>query len=190
MNLKCSVYIASSLDGYIAKTDGDIEWLHNPEYGSMGEGGLSYDAYISGIDALVMGRHSFEKVLTFDLWPYENTPVIVLSSKKIKIPEYLKDKVLVESGEPVEVVKKLVAEGMHHLYIDGGKTIQRFLKDHLIHEITITQIPVLLGDGIPLFGKTGNEIQLKLLESTQFKNGFVQLRYEVLPKLSDMSKQY
>jgi len=179
MNVKCSVYIAASLDGYIAKTDGDIEWLNNPEYVPMGEGGLGYEQFISGIDTIVMGRNTFEKVLSFDFWPYEGTPVVLLTSRGMEIPAHLSDKVMIESGEPEEVVKKLAEQGKKHLYIDGGKTIQRFLESGLIHEITITQIPVLLGDGIPLFGKTGVDTALRLIENTAYENGFVQSRYEV-----------
>ena len=126
-----------------------------------------------------MGRHSFEKVITFDTWQYEGTPVIVLSSKSVAIPEHLKDKVRIESGKPEDLVSRLAAEGLNRLYIDGGITIQRFLEAQLIHEITITRIPILLGSGIPLFGSTGIEQPLRLIESVSSPNGFVQERYAV-----------
>lgn len=179
MKTKCSVYIAASLDGFIARPDGDIEWLNNPGYGPMGDCGLSYEAFISEIDAIVMGRNTFEKVLTFGFWPYEKTPVIVPTSRALKLPDELKSKVTVTSGEPGELVKELEEKGYFRLYIDGGNTIQRFLQRQLIDEITITQIPVLLGDGIPLFGRIEKEISLRLIETTACENGFVQFRYVV-----------
>lgn len=179
MSVKCSVYIATSVDGFIAKPDGDIEWLHRPEYFGAAIEGLSYDDFISTVDALVMGRNSFEKVLSFGSWPYEATPVIVLSSRELNIPRHLKGAVRSESGSPAELVSRFESEGMQHLYIDGGATIQRFLQAGLIHEITITRIPVLLGAGIPLFGSLGIEVPLRLVAATSSDNGFVQVRYEI-----------
>lgn len=90
--MKCSVYIAASVDGFIAREDGDIEWLHNPAYSSTDSLGLGYEAFIATVDALVMGRGTFEKVLSFSGWPYEGTPVIVLSSKELAIPPHLSGK--------------------------------------------------------------------------------------------------
>lgn len=177
--MKCSVYIATSVDGFIAKPDGDIEWLHRPEYSAAGMKGLSYNDFIKSIDAIVMGRHSFEKVLSFDSWPYGDMQVIVLSSKELEIPENLKEIVRRESGEPEQIVSRLEAEGKKHLYIDGGVTIQRFLDAKMIHELTITKIPILLGSGIPLFVSGGVEQPLELIESFESDNGFVQERYKV-----------
>ncbi|MEX0719418.1 MAG: dihydrofolate reductase family protein [Balneolaceae bacterium] len=177
--MKCSVYIAISIDGFIAKPDGGIEWLNRPEYSASEMKGLSYNDFISTVDALVMGRHSFEKVLSFSSWPYEGTMVIVLSSTDVEIPEYLKGKVRRESGAPEKIVSTLEAKGKKHLYIDGGITIQRFLKAKLIDELTITEIPILLGSGIPLFGNEGDEQPLELIEAFVSENGFVQERYRV-----------
>lgn len=179
MTIKCSVYIAASVDGFIATLDGGIEWLEKPEYSSAPMEGLSYDEFISTVDALVMGRNTFEKVLTFEAWPYEGMPVVVLSSTDLAIPEHLRDAVRHESGEPNEIVERLAKADMRHLYIDGGVTIQRFLKDKLINELTITRIPVLLGAGLPLFGGAGPEQKLKLAHVTASDNGFVQERYIV-----------
>jgi len=180
MNVKCSVYIATSVDGFVAKPDGDINWLHRPEYAETEVEGLSYADFISTVDAIVMGRHTFEKVLSIGIWPYEGTPVIVLSGTGVDIPENLEGKVRVESGSPEEIVARLGTEGKRHLYIDGGITIQRFLRAGLIHEMTITIIPVLLGAGIPLFESLGVELPLCLVEATRSDNGFVQVRYEVV----------
>lgn len=179
MSIKCSVYIATSVDGFIAKPNGDIEWLQRPEYSGAALEGLSYDDFISTVDALVMGRNTFDKVLSFGSWPYEGIPVVVLSSRELDMPQHLKGAVRAESGTPAELVSMLESEGRQHLYIDGGVTIQRFLQAGLIHEITITRIPVLLGAGIPLFGSLGIEVPLRLVAATSSDNGFVQVRYEV-----------
>lgn len=178
--MKCSVYIAASVDGFIARSDGDVDWLHKPEYALAEEGGFGYDEFIATVDSIVMGRNSFEKVLTFGNWPYEDTPVVVLSSRVLDLPDHLDGKVRVKSEVPEELVSWLESEGKEHLYIDGGITIQRFLRARLINEITITQIPVLLGGGIPLFGSIGIEVPLRHLETKDFNNGFVQTRYEVV----------
>lgn len=179
MAIKCSVYIAASVDGYIAKPGGDIDWLLRPEYGTAEMKGLRYEDFIATVDAIVMGRNSFEKVLSFDKWYYEGTPVIVLTSRALEIPSRLKGKVQVTSGPPEQVVARLASQGMKHLYIDGGITIQRFLQARLIHELTITWIPILLGGGIPLFGTLGNDLPLRLMDSVSSENGFVQVRYEL-----------
>ena len=180
MSIKCSVYVAASADGFIARPDGDIEWLHKSEYASPDKLNLSYDEFIATVDGLIMGRKSFETVLSFSVWPYEDVPVVVLSSLDVEIPSDLRDKVKVDGGDPIEIVSRLESVGKKHLYVDGGATIQRFLQSGLITEITVTQIPVLLGDGISLFGSINVEIPLKHVETTSSSNGFVQSRYQVL----------
>jgi dihydrofolate reductase len=177
MTIKCSVYCGASLDGFIAGTGGDIEWLHRPEYDDAGVTGLTYDRFIASVDALVMGRHTFEKLLTFETWPYE-VPVIVLSTTLKDLPGHTRGKARLMAGPPEEVVQRLARESRRHLYIDGGMTIQRFLGARLIHEITITYLPILLGGGIPLFGSIGVETPLRLLEAVSHKD-FVQVRYQV-----------
>lgn len=179
MQIRCSVYIAASVDGYIAGPDGDIEWLHDPAYAAPEAGDFGYEAFITTVDALVMGRHSFEKVLSFDQWPYGDLPVVVLSSREVAIPQALRDKIIPERGAPEQIVARLADRGFAHLYIDGGVTIQRFLQAGMIDEMIVTQIPVLLGDGLPLFGAIGVQIPLQLRESRSFENGFVQNRYRI-----------
>lgn len=178
--MKCSVYIATSIDGYIARPDGDIEWLHLPQYAEAKLNGLTYEEFIGGVDALVMGRHSFEKVLSFGFWPFEGKQVVVLSSSPLAIPPHLAGKVEHRNAPPEVLAAHLESEGRRHLYIDGGVTIQRFLDAGLISEITITRIPVLLGSGIPLFQQGEREHALRLLAATVSDNGFVQERYEVV----------
>lgn len=144
------VYIAASIDGYIATVDGGIDWLHelpNPENDDYG-----YAAFMENIDALVMGRNSFEKVLTFGAWPYEKK-VFVLSSSLTEVPSELDGKVEFLSGTLDEVVGHIHSCGFKNLYIDGGKVIQSFLTEDRIDALIITRIPILLGAGIPLFGE-------------------------------------
>lgn len=184
MTSRCSVFIAASLDGFIARPDGDIDWLHKPEYTTADGDDFGYTEFIADVDALVMGRNSFEKVLSFPSWPYVDTPVVVLSSRELDIPAELKDKVETMDVPPDQLVAILSTQGKKHLYIDGGVTIQRFLHAGLINEITLTQIPVLLGNGLPLFAALGREIALELIESRSADNGFVQSQYRLI--YSDM----
>jgi dihydrofolate reductase len=178
--MKCSVYIATSTDGFIAKPDGDIDWLHQPEYGDALEIGLVYSEFISTVDAIVMGRHSFEKIMSFDKWYYNDIEVIVLTTQNLKLPENFTGNVRFLSGTPREIVTMLANEGKKHLYIDGGITIQRFLEAKLINELTITVIPILLGSGIPLFGSIGIEQPLELIELVTSDSGTVQKRYRII----------
>ena len=179
MSIKCSVYIAASIDGFIAKPGGDIEWLNRPEYATSKLKGVSYEDFIATVDVLIMGRNTFEKVLSFDHWPYEELLVVVLTSRNVDIPEHLHDKVKIESGEPDAILSRLASQNYSHFYIDGGITIQRFFTAKRIDEITITWIPILLGDGIPLFGIHDTEQQLQLIDAIPSDNGFVQVRYSV-----------
>lgn len=179
---KISVYIATSLDGFIARKDGDIEWLHNSGHGEVEKGeGFGYDEFMSTIDALVMGRNTYEKVLSFGgNWPYGEKPIFVLTTKEIEIPDKISRTVSSLSGSPRQIIKKLTEEEYHHLYLDGGITIQKFLKAGLVDELTITKIPILIGTGIPLFGPLSKDVNLKHIETRSFNNGFVQSRYEVI----------
>jgi dihydrofolate reductase len=154
VTIKVSVYIATSLDGFIARRNGEIDWLGG------GEGGedYGYAEFMSTVDQIVMGRNTYEKVLTFGGWPYEKK-VIVLTSRDLVIPPEL--------------------SGVNHIYLDGGATIQRFLREGLVDEMTITAIPVLIGEGLPLFGPLHEDIKLELLASRSFSNGFVQNRYRI-----------
>jgi dihydrofolate reductase len=178
--LKCSVYIAASLDGFIAKKDGDISWLERPDYSPDKIPGLRYDEFIRTVDGIVMGRNSFDKVLTFGSWPYNDTPVIVLSSGELNIPGPLHGKVSAENGPPGKIISRLKKRGFRHLYIDGGITIQKFLHAGLIDDIIITTIPVLLGDGIPLFGTMKREINVRLARVDRSENGLIQTKYSVI----------
>jgi len=168
-----AVFIAASLDGYIAREDGDITWLT----GRAGEGeDYGYGEFSAGIDRIVLGRRTFEKVLTFGAWPYGRTPVVVLSRslRPEAMPRGLPDTVRVDAGGAAELAARLAAEGARKAYIDGGKTIQSFLEAGLVDELTITTIPVLLGAGIPLFGRLSSVVDLEHLRTRAWPNGFVQ----------------
>lgn len=170
-----AVFIASSLDGYIADRDGGIEWLHS--YPDPDNSDMGYGEFMSGIDALLMGRNTFETVCGFDMdWPYSK-PVFVLSNSLSQIPEKFKGKAEPVRGHLSEVVKQINERGYKRLYIDGGRTIQSFLRDDLIDEITITTIPCLLGGGIPLFDTLDAVLRFECAHSVVYKNGVVQSKF-------------
>lgn len=169
---KASVFIAASLDGFIATEDGGLDWLD--EY--TGEHG--YSKFIKSVDAVVMGRKTFEKVLTFKGWSCPK-PVIVLSSRKVRVPKRLAGAVEVMSGSPRQVLARLSKRGMKDAYIDGGKTIQGFLRAGMIGRLIVTTVPKLLGSGIPLFGPLARAVNLKVKKTRRFKSGLVQNEYEI-----------
>ena len=173
--MKCSVFIATSLDGFIARLNGDIDWLPNGE--SVEEHG--YQTLMDSVDVLVMGRNTFELVLSFDAWPYESKPVIVLSSRPLTLPSTVPATVEVLQQSPDQLIKTLEARGAKHIYVDGGVTIQRFIAAGLIDRIIITRIPVLIGSGIPLFGKLPHDVTLKHVATRAFASGLVQSEYNI-----------
>ncbi len=154
------------------KISGDLDWL--PAGGGEEHG---YEAFMATVDALVIGRKTYETVLSFDTWPYGQKPVFVLSTRPLAPPPGA----VVErmSGTPAEIVSQLAARGIGHVYVDGGITIQRFLQAGLIQRLIITRIPVLLGDGIPLFGPSQHDIVLRPVWTRQYASGLVQSEYVV-----------
>jgi dihydrofolate reductase len=136
--------------------------------------------FMDTIDVLVMGRHTYEKALSFAAWPYGSKPVVVLSSTQVHIPQHLAASVESMSCSPGELVRCLAGRGARHLYVDGGKTIQGFLDAGLLHQLIITRMPILIGSGIPLFGPLTHDIRLRHIETRQFANGLVQSKYEVI----------
>lgn len=177
MKPQVTVFIATSVDGYIARENGDLDWLDAANRLVPDGEDCGYGDLMQSIDALVMGRTTFEKVLSFGEWPYGSTPVIVLSSKPLTIPERLPETVTHSSETPQALCERLSSEGIRHLYIDGGQTIQRFLLDDLVDELIVTLIPVLLGSGIPLFGSLAADVHLSAVETKHYDFGFVQLHY-------------
>ena len=176
MKKKNKVFIARSIDGYIARKNGDIDWLDrvpNPDGLKLG-----YDKFMEGIDALVMGRGSFETVCGFDIeWPY-NVPVFVLSKTMTSIPEKIGNKAELVNGSIQEILAAIHQKGYGRLYIDGGVTIQSFLKEDLIDELIITTIPIVLGGGIPLFGELSKSLEFEHIESHVLLNQLVQDHYK------------
>jgi dihydrofolate reductase len=179
--MNATVYIATSLDGFIAREDGAIDWLPGIESADEGED-YGYHAFFDSVDALVMGRNSYEVARTFGDWPYGTKPVVVLTSRSIEIPESMAATVEAMSGSPAEVVQRLAERGAKHLYVDGGKTIQAFLAEGLIQRLIITRVPVLIGSGIPLFGPVPADIHLRHVETRSYPNGLVMSEYEVAPE--------
>ena len=178
-NRIASVYIATSLDGFIAREDGDIDWL-NAANETVPEGeDCGFFAFFDSVDYLVLGRKSFEKVMSFGQWPYGEKPVIVLSRNEVEIPDNLQKSVSCSSESPKTLSDRLVRAGAKRVYIDGGNTIQRFLREGLVRDMTITVIPVLLGSGIPLFGTQEKDIHLNHISTKAYDFGFVQSVYEI-----------
>jgi len=175
MENKNYMYLAQSLDGFIADKDGGLEWLDmipNPDQIDMG-----FVAFIDKIDAIIMGRNTFEKVLSFGIdWPY-TVPVLVVSQNLKKVPEAYEGKVEIISGAPKELIKIAKGKGYHKLYIDGGKTVQTFLNEDLIDEITLTTMPIILGAGIPLFGTLNHQLKYKHFKTEVFLDELVQTTY-------------
>jgi len=171
--VKASVFIATSLDGFIARANGDLDWL--PPGGGEPHG---YEEFMATVDALVIGRKTFETVLTFDTWPYGQKPVFVLSTRALA-PTPVGAVVERMSGAPAAIVSQLAARGIRHVYVDGGITIQRFLQAGLIQRLIITRVPVLLGDGVPLFGALPRDIRLHHVATRQYESGLVQSEYVV-----------
>ncbi len=170
------VYVGQSLDGYIAGLNGELDWLDeidNPEKDDFG-----YAAFMQNIDALIMGKNTFQKVMTFGMWPY-NKPVFVASNSLSSLPRSVDGKAFLIKGTPTEMVHILNKNGFANLYIDGGAIIQSFLKEALIDKIIVTTLPILLGGGISLFGMLSKNIKLKLISSEVLINQLVKTQYEV-----------
>jgi dihydrofolate reductase len=172
--VRASVFVGTSLDGFIARRDGALDWL--PAGGGEPHG---YDEFIATVDAIVIGRNTYETVLSFDAWPYGTKPVVVLTSR----PETVKppDGAVCDAmaGSPAEIVARLEARGLRHLYVDGGVTIQRFLEAGLIQRLIITRVPVLIGTGIPLFGPLSRDVRLEHVATRSLASGLVQSEYLV-----------
>jgi dihydrofolate reductase len=173
--MKASVFVGTSLDGFIARHNGNFDFL--PEGGGEPHG---YDEFMASVDVLVIGRNTYDKVMTFDSWPYAGKRVVVLSSHPLSVSSARGEAVEVMSGSPREIVARLEATGATHAYIDGGITVQGFLRDGLIQRLIITRVPVLVGQGIPLFGALPHDLRLKHLFTTTYPSGLVKGEYEVL----------
>jgi dihydrofolate reductase len=170
-----SIFIGTSLDGFIARANGDLDFL--PPGGGEPHG---YDEFMASVDAIVIGRNTFETVLTLGPWPYGDKRVVVLSSRPIDLSAARGGVVEQMAGPPDQIVSQLAASGAHHLYVDGGITIQGFLRAGLIQRLIITRVPVLIGEGIPLFGPLPDDIRLRHVATRHYPSGLVSSEYHVV----------
>jgi dihydrofolate reductase len=176
-SMKMSVFVGTSLDGFIARLNGAYDFL--PEGGGEPHG---YDEFMASVDTLLIGRKTFETVLAFEEWPYGKKRVVALSSRPIDLATVRARGATIEqmAGPPAEIAAKLAASGSQHVYVDGGITVQQFLQAGLIQSLIITRVPVLIGEGIPLFGSLTHDVKLRHVETRQYKSGLVRSEYEVL----------
>lgn len=172
--MRATAFVGTSLDGFIARPNDALDFL---EAGGAEDHGFT--EFLASVDAVVMGRRTFEVVLTFGSWPYGTKPVVVLSSHRFDIPEFPGAVIEHMSGTPAEIVSRLAARGMEHIYVDGGATIQRFLEAGLIQRLVITRVPVLIGSGIPVFGPLSRDIVVRHVATRAFPSGLVQSEYLV-----------
>ena len=169
-----SVFVGTSLDGFLARPNGDFDFL--PPDGGEPHG---YEEFMAGIDALVIGRNTFEAVLKLPSWPYTGKRVVVLSSRPIDQSAGGRATVELMSGAPADIVSRLAATGSQHLYIDGGITIQSFIRAGLVERLIVTRVPVLIGSGIPLFGPVAHDIKLRHVATRQYATGLVTSEYRL-----------
>lgn len=170
-----SVFVGTSVDGFIARKNGSFDFL--PADGGEPHG---YEEFMASVDALVIGRNTFDVVRAMPAWPYGQKRVIVLSSHAVDLSDVRDGVVEHMAGLPEEIVAKLNASGAKHLYVDGGITIQRFLRAGLVDRLIITRVPVLIGEGIPLFGPVPRDVRLEHVSTQTFRSGMVKSEYRVL----------
>jgi len=176
--MKSKVYIGTSLDGFIARKDGDFSWLSQF---ANDEAIKAYEEFINTIDAIVIGKGTFEKVLTFSSWPYTKK-VFVLSTSIKEVPDSVKEKAVILSLKPKDLLLYLLGIGISNIYIDGGSVIQDFLKEDLVDELIIAKVPILIGSGIPLFGYLDIDLQFRHIRTQIQTNGLVRSYYERIRK--------
>jgi len=174
LKIKTIVYIGTSLDGFIARKNGDIDWLTQF---ANDEAIRAYEEFMSRVDAIVIGKGTFEKVLTFPTWPYEKK-VFLLSTTIKQVPDIVTDKITLLSMKPKEILSYLLSNGFSGIYVDGGKVIQSFLKEDLIDELIISKVPVLIGSGISLFDYLNIDLHFKHIHTQVSSNGLVRSYYE------------
>ena len=177
--MKATAFIATSVDGYVARPNHQLDWLEEADSDATEDFG--YNAFIKGITTIIMGRNTFEKVLSFPQWPYPDHRMIVLSNTITSVPAELADQIQLFSGAIEDLVNSLQAQGEQSLYIDGTYAIIDFIAAGLLTDLIITTIPILIGDGIPLFHKfTHGDKKLRHVTTKAFNNGFVQTHYQFL----------
>lgn len=171
--MRTSVFVGTSVDGFIARSNGAFDFLQGDAEKDNG-----YEEFFATVDVLVMGRNTYDVVLAFPKWFYGSKPVFVLSSRPL--PPAPGGAVVEQiSGAPAEVLRQLEARGYQHAYVDGGLTVQSFLRAGLIDRIVITRVPVLIGSGISLFGPLDADVRLTHVATRQLGGGAVQCEYLV-----------
>jgi dihydrofolate reductase len=170
--MRASVFVGTSLDGFIARPNGTLDFLPaEPEP-------HGYDEFMASVDTLVIGRKTWETVLAFPAWPYGDKRVVVLSGSPLALAG-AKGRVEQMSGAPEAIASRLTATGTQHAYIDGGVTIQGFLRAGLIQRLIVTRVPVLIGQGIPLFGALPADVRLTHVATRHYASGLVQSEYRI-----------
>ena len=178
--VKISVFIGTSLDGFIAREDGDIGWLNDANKKVTSGENFGFKSFLGSVDLIIMGRKTFEQVISFDQWPYNDTKMIVLTSKNVEIPEKLKETVTTYNvSSPEQLVNELSYQSINHIYVDGGMVIQDFLSARLVNEITVTIVPILIGKGKSFSGLLSKDLFLQHLKTTVYDFGFVQNTYRI-----------
>ncbi len=178
--VKVSVFIGTSLDGFIAREDGDIGWLDSANKKATPGEDFGFNSFLESVDLIVMGRKTFEQVITFNDWSYKDTKMIVLTSRDIEIPEKLKKTVTTSNTlSSAQLIKELSDQPINHIYVDGGTVIQDFLSTGLVDEITVTIVPILIGNGKPFSRLLPKDLYLQHLKTTVYDFGFVQNKYRV-----------
>ncbi len=172
--MKLSVFCGVSVDGFLARPNHTVDFLDTPDQGPHG-----FDEFYGSVDVIVIGRKTYEFVLVFGKWLYGEKPVVVLSSRPLDFSWIQEGAVEQMSGEPATIVTRLKTRSFRHAYIDGGVTIQRFLAAGLIDRMVITRVPVLIGEGIPLFGPVPGDIGLRHVATRSYRGGLVQSEYEI-----------
>jgi dihydrofolate reductase len=174
--MKISVFVGVSVDGFLARPNGAFDFLD-----SGGDEPHGYEEFIATVDTIVIGRKTFETVLGFDGWPYGERRVVVLSSQPVDLSKAAARGGRVEQmgGPPVDIAAMLAGRGAQHVYVDGGITIQGFLRANLVNRLVISRVPVLIGSGIPLFGTLVRDVPLRHVATKAFRRGLVQTEYEV-----------
>jgi len=178
--MKTSVYIAASLDGFIARENGALDWLP----GSSGTGAdtedYGYHTFMDSVDTVILGRRTYEMLMVMGAWPYGERRVIILSTTLGNLPDSLPQTAELRDADPTELYDELKNAGAQHCYVDGGRTIRGFLDAGLVDELIITRVPILIGKGIPLFGPIAHDIKLTHLKTLAFRSGLVQSHYQPL----------
>lgn len=175
--MQVSAFIAASLDGYISRLDNSIDWLENASSDATEDYG--YEEFVKTVSSVVMGRKTFQKILTFPEWPFQHQRVIVLSSTMKSVPDSVSDSVQLFNGDVTELAALLDSQGDTHVYVDGSRAIQSFIAAGLLTDLTITTVPILIGEGISLFGgPLRKDITVNHVNTKAFHNGFVQNHYQ------------